>query len=145
MAIVDGEHYPDVVREALAQLPYEFVGVMLIGGTEKLRDSKPDYGVPVVEEPGDAEIVVDLSDEPVLSPPARFRLASRVLAFGIPYVDCRASRLERSRRATAREDPCRKTSGSPADSPMKSGSLSPQGASGLQTPLQKPDTAPSNQ
>ena len=38
---------------------------MLIGGTEKLR-GEPDYGVPIVEEPGDAEIVVDLSDEPVL-------------------------------------------------------------------------------
>jgi cyclic 2,3-diphosphoglycerate synthetase len=53
VAIVDGEHYPDVVREALAELPYEFVGVMLVGGTEKLR-GVPDYGVPLVTEPGDA-------------------------------------------------------------------------------------------
>jgi len=37
IAIVDGEHYPDVVRDALAELPYDFVGVMLIGGTEKQR------------------------------------------------------------------------------------------------------------
>ena len=44
IAIVDGEHYPDVVRAALHELPYEFVGVMLIGGTEKLR-GEPDYGV----------------------------------------------------------------------------------------------------
>ena len=55
VAIVDGEHYPDVVRAALAELPYEFVGVMLVGGTEKLR-GEPDYGVPLVDEPGDAEI-----------------------------------------------------------------------------------------
>jgi cyclic 2,3-diphosphoglycerate synthase len=85
IAIVDGEHYPDVVRDALGELPYEFVGVMLIGGTEKLRGA-PDYGVPIVEEPGDASIVVDLSDEPVLDPSTRLALASRFLALGLPYV-----------------------------------------------------------
>jgi cyclic 2,3-diphosphoglycerate synthase len=85
VAIVDGEHYPEVVREALDELPYEFVGVILIGGTEKLR-GEPDYGVPIVEEPGTAEIVVDLSDEPVLTPELRLALASRFLALGIPYV-----------------------------------------------------------
>jgi cyclic 2,3-diphosphoglycerate synthetase len=85
VAIVDGEHYPDVVRAALEELPYEFVGVMLVGGTEKLRGA-PDYGVPLVSEPGDAEIAVDLSDEPVLDPRTRFYLASRFLADGIPYV-----------------------------------------------------------
>jgi len=85
VAIVDGEHYPDVVRDALAELPYEFVGVMLVGGTEKLRGT-PDYGVPMVSEPGDAEIAVDLSDEPVLDPRTRLHLASRFLADGIPYV-----------------------------------------------------------
>jgi cyclic 2,3-diphosphoglycerate synthase len=85
IAVVDGEHYPDVVREALASLPYEFVGVMLIGGTEKLR-GVPEYGVPIVEDPRDAEIVVDLSDEPVLTPELRLQLASRFLALGLPYV-----------------------------------------------------------
>lgn len=86
IAIVDGEHYPGVVRDALGQLPYEFVGVMLVGGTEKLRDGEPDYGVPLVEEPGDAEVVVDLSDEPVLTPELRLTLAARFLALGLPYV-----------------------------------------------------------
>jgi cyclic 2,3-diphosphoglycerate synthase len=85
IAIVDGEHYPDVVRGALEALPYEFVGVILIGGTEKLRGA-PDYGVPIVEEPADAEIVVDLSDEPVLTPELRLALASRFLALGLPYI-----------------------------------------------------------
>ena len=37
VALVDGEHYPDVVREALNALPYEWVGAILVGGTEKLR------------------------------------------------------------------------------------------------------------
>ncbi len=85
IAIVDGEHYPDVVRDALRELPYEFVGVIFIGGTEKLRGA-PDYGVPIVEEPGAAEVVVDLSDEPVLTPELRLALASRFLALGLPYV-----------------------------------------------------------
>ena len=85
VAIVDGEHYPDVVRAALHELPYEFVGVMLIGGTEKLRGT-PDYGVPIVEDPGEAEVVVDLSDEPVLTPELRLQLASRFLALGLPYL-----------------------------------------------------------
>jgi cyclic 2,3-diphosphoglycerate synthase len=85
IAVVDGEHYPDVVRDALAELPYEFVGVMFVGGAEKLRGD-PDYGVPIVDELRGAEIVVDLSDEPVLDPASRLELASRVLAEGIPYV-----------------------------------------------------------
>jgi cyclic 2,3-diphosphoglycerate synthetase len=85
LAIVDGEHLPEVVREALRELPYEFVGVILVGGTEKLRGA-PDYGVPIVEEPGEAEIVVDLSDEPVLTQELRLALAARFLALGLPYV-----------------------------------------------------------
>ena len=85
IVVIDGEHYPPVVRAALAALPYEVIGVWLAGGTEKLRGGE-DYGVPLVDDFDGAEIVVDLSDEPVLSPSARFRLASRALALGIPYV-----------------------------------------------------------
>jgi cyclic 2,3-diphosphoglycerate synthetase len=90
LAVIDGEHYPSTVRDALAELPYEFVGAFMAGGTEKLRGDA-DYGVPVFDELEDAlyglepELVLDLSDEPVLGPAARFRLASRVLAAGIPY------------------------------------------------------------
>ena len=84
IVVIDGEHYPPVVRDALAALPYEVVGVWFAGGTEKLRGGE-GYGVPVVSDFDGAEIVVDLSDEPVLSPSERFRLASRVLAQGIPY------------------------------------------------------------
>ncbi len=91
LALVDGEHYPPVVRDAIAELPYEIVGAVLVGGTEKLR-GRPEYGVPLFEDAMDAihdlrpELVVDLSDEPVLGPVARFRLASAVLAAGVPYV-----------------------------------------------------------
>jgi cyclic 2,3-diphosphoglycerate synthase len=85
VALVDGEHYPDVVREALEALPYEWVGVILVGGTEKLR-ATPEYGVPIVDGFEHAEVVVDLSDEPVLGPAARLRWASRALAEGLPYI-----------------------------------------------------------
>jgi cyclic 2,3-diphosphoglycerate synthetase len=91
LAIVDGEHYAPVVRDALRDLPYDFVAAVLVGGTEKLRGGE-DYGVPLVGGVEDAlaahapEVVVDLSDEPVLGPVERLALASRVLAFGIPYV-----------------------------------------------------------
>jgi len=75
------------VRDALAELPYDFVGAVLLGGTEKLRGGE-DYGVPLLASLAEAEadIVVDLSDEPVLGPEARFRWASRALAAGLPYV-----------------------------------------------------------
>ena len=91
LAIVDGEHYAPVVRDALAELPYEFVAVVLVGGQEKLRGGE-EYGVPLVADVESAiaslrpDVVVDLSDEPVLGPVARFALASRVLAQGVPYV-----------------------------------------------------------
>ena len=90
VAIVDGEHYADVVREALAALHHEVVAAVLVGGTEKLRGGE-DYGVPLAPSLEAAvadyapEVVVDLSDEPVLGPIARFALASRVLALGLPY------------------------------------------------------------
>ena len=85
VVVIDGEHYVSVVRDALAALPYDVVGAFLAGGTEKLRGGE-EYGVPLVDDFEGAEIVVDLSDEPVLGPRERFRLASRVLAAGIPYL-----------------------------------------------------------
>jgi cyclic 2,3-diphosphoglycerate synthetase len=91
VAIVDGEHYVSVVRHALAELPYDFVAAVLVGGQEKLRGGE-DYGVTVEADLDDAisrhapDVVVDLSDEPVLGPPDRLALASRVLAHGVPYV-----------------------------------------------------------
>lgn len=89
--MIDGEHYAPVLRDALAALPYEFVAAVRVGGSEKLRGDD-DYGVPIAFDLDAAiaghgpEVVVDLSDEPVLGPRERFRLASRVLALGLPYV-----------------------------------------------------------
>lgn len=90
LALVDGEHYAPVVRDALAELEDDVVAAVLVGGTEKLRGGE-DYGVPLRESVEGAieelapDAVVDLSDEPVLGPVERFRLASRVLVHGIPY------------------------------------------------------------
>lgn len=90
LAVIDGEHYAPVVRDALSELPYDFVAAFLVGGTEKLREGA-DYGLALtsgleeaVERHG-VELVVDLSDEPVLGPRERFRLASEALALGLRY------------------------------------------------------------
>ena len=88
--MIDGEHYASVIRDALVELPYAIVGCVLVGGTEKLRGDE-DYGFPLAVSLEDAiaehapDVVLDLSDEPVLGPPARFRLAARALALGVPY------------------------------------------------------------
>jgi cyclic 2,3-diphosphoglycerate synthetase len=88
LAVIDGEHYASTVRDALAELPHEVVAAHLVGGTEKLRGGE-EYGVPLVSlEEGLAlgpDVVVDLSDEPVLGPRERLLLASRVLAAGARY------------------------------------------------------------
>jgi len=87
IVLIDGEHYEPVVRDALAVLPYEVVGVLLVGGSEKLRGGE-DYGVALVEslDAVEADLVFDLSDEPVLGPRERLLWASRALALGLPYV-----------------------------------------------------------
>jgi cyclic 2,3-diphosphoglycerate synthase len=87
LALIDGEHYVPVVRDALAALPYDVVGAVLVGGTEKLRGDD-DYAVPLVDalDAVETDLVVDLSDEPVLGPRERMLWASRALALGLPYV-----------------------------------------------------------
>lgn len=91
IAIVDGEHYPPVVRATLEELDDLVLAAVLVGGTEKLRGEPDGYGVPLeptlelAVERHLPEVVLDLSDEPVLSPPDRLTLASRALALGVPY------------------------------------------------------------
>ena len=91
VAIVDGEHYPPVVRDALEEIDDLVVAAVLVGGVEKLRGDDPGYGVPLEPSLEAAierhlpDVVLDLSDEPVLGPPERMALASRTLALGVPY------------------------------------------------------------
>lgn len=101
IALIDGEHYPPVVRAALDRLAYdvEIAAAVFIGGTEKVDlDRGPEsYGVPLIAgadalssleaaiEAYRPDAVVDLSDEPVLSASDRMRLASAALAHGVSY------------------------------------------------------------
>ena len=102
VALIDGEHYPPVVRFALDELRsrHDVVGAVFLGGTEKVdaAASAEVYGVEVVKR-GDPlaslvealrrwepEAVVDLSDEPVISAAERFALATVVLRAGARYV-----------------------------------------------------------
>jgi cyclic 2,3-diphosphoglycerate synthase len=87
IVLIDGEHYAPVVRDALAALPYDVVGALFVGGNEKLRGAD-DYGVALVDslDAVEADLVVDLSDEPVLGPRERMLWASRALALRLPYV-----------------------------------------------------------
>jgi cyclic 2,3-diphosphoglycerate synthase len=115
LALVDGEHYPAVVRSALGSLPGTVVAAVLVGGSEKLPlDGEIDLGVPLCRG-DDAEtalvaaitelrpdLVHDLADEPVLDARRRMRLAALSLAHGVPYAgpDYRFDPPPRPRLAT---------------------------------------------
>lgn len=101
VALIDGEHYPPVVRSALDELgaEYEVVAAVFLGGTEKIDAARDRdvYGVPLVvgasahEALAEAiaqyvpDVVIDLSDEPVISSAGRFELASTALECGVGY------------------------------------------------------------
>jgi cyclic 2,3-diphosphoglycerate synthetase len=104
LALVDGEHYPPVTRAALDAARgrgHEIVAALLVGGTEKLAAGAhpPDLGVPVRVVGGDRmdalrsaiadlvpEVVLDLSDEPVLGYRERMELAAVALVADVPYL-----------------------------------------------------------
>jgi cyclic 2,3-diphosphoglycerate synthase len=99
--LIDGEHYPPVVLDAMRSvqesLPAEGVAAAFLGGTEKIKGGT-DYGVPLVKGPDpvsaveralaryDVEVVVDLSDEPVVGYRERMRIASLALYAGARYL-----------------------------------------------------------
>jgi cyclic 2,3-diphosphoglycerate synthase len=95
IVLVDGEHHPPLVREALDRLDREIAGVIFCGGEEKLPPGPLDghYGRPVDVEPEvalrklapRATTVVDLADEPVLDPQRRLWLAAYALHLGLAY------------------------------------------------------------
>jgi len=97
IALIDGDHHPPAVREALDRLAErrELVGTVLVARGEKLAPGPLDdaYGRRVRDDPeralrdlaGSAEAVVDLADEPALAATARLRLASLALHLGLAY------------------------------------------------------------
>jgi cyclic 2,3-diphosphoglycerate synthetase len=103
LVLVDGEHYPPVTRwglEVAAQRGLEPVGVLLVGGGEKLpAGGALDLGDVPVEASADPfgalveaierlrpDAVLDLSDEPVLGYRERMHLAALALVRGVAYV-----------------------------------------------------------
>jgi cyclic 2,3-diphosphoglycerate synthetase len=101
IALIDGEHHPQAVRDALERL--DLAGVIFCGGEEKLPPGPLDdvYGRPVQTGPEEAlrrlapgaDAVVDLADEPVLPPSAKLHLAALALHLGLSY-EARGLRLE---------------------------------------------------
>jgi cyclic 2,3-diphosphoglycerate synthetase len=98
IVLLDGEHHPSVVRDAVAGL--DPVGAVWCGGEEKvprevLEHPLAHYGIefdPDVprEEAlrrlaSEATAVVDLADEPVLGGSAKLRLAALALHLGLAY------------------------------------------------------------
>ncbi|CAN5887567.1 cyclic 2,3-diphosphoglycerate synthase [soil metagenome] len=99
--LIDGEHYPPVVLDAMRKvrenLTVNEAAAAFLGGTEKLKEGT-DYGMPLVKANSPVEavekalgeyevdVVVDLSDEPVVGYRERMRIASLVLATGARYV-----------------------------------------------------------
>ncbi|HWL65497.1 MAG TPA: 2,3-diphosphoglycerate synthetase [Actinomycetota bacterium] len=102
LVIIDGEHYPPVIEAALREITddgYDIEGALLIGGREKLPDEDLEEigGVPIIS--GDdatrvledsirrirPELVIDLSDEPVLDYRGRHLLAGIALANQVRY------------------------------------------------------------
>jgi cyclic 2,3-diphosphoglycerate synthase len=99
--LIDGEHYPPVVLDAMQSveesLNAEGVAAAFLGGTEKIK-AGTDYGVPLVKGPDPVsaveralceygvEVVIDLSDEPVIGYKERMRIASLVLHAGARYL-----------------------------------------------------------
>jgi len=101
IALIDGEHHPSVVRDALARL--DLAGVVFCGGEEKLGPGSLEdhYGMPVEAEPEEglrrlaprADAVVDLADEPVVPASRKLRLAALALDLGLAY-EAPGARLE---------------------------------------------------
>jgi cyclic 2,3-diphosphoglycerate synthase len=90
IALIDGEHHPQAVRDVLERL--DLAGVIFCGGEEKLAPgSWPELsfgGDPQAELrrlAPEADAVVDLADEPVQPTSAKLELAALALHLGLRY------------------------------------------------------------
>jgi len=73
VVVIDGEHYASVVRDAIAELPYDVVGAWLAGGMEKLRGGE-EYGVPLLTELDDGFALAEVVVVPSVIPDALSRV-----------------------------------------------------------------------
>lgn len=111
VCLVDGEHYPPVTKatlEALTANGATVSGLVFLGGTEKVENPTEELevadsdGFEIYAGEGDQSdvlgsieqaliehepsVVVDLSDEPVVTYEDRFEIASTVLTYGAGYL-----------------------------------------------------------
>ena len=104
LVLIDGEHYISVIKSAIQtiikELDYEVLAAIFLGGTEKSfgKEEFELLDVPVVyyQTPLQSirkalteynpEVVIDLSDEPVVGYKERFLIASHLLSKGISYI-----------------------------------------------------------
>lgn len=103
VVLIDGEHYIPVTRWAIDSLvkehQYDVVGAVFIGGMEKIGTKgdlqalalpiiMPDDPLRGIKEAIDRfgpDIMIDLSDEPVVGYVERFRFANLILSRGVVY------------------------------------------------------------
>ncbi len=108
LCLVDGEHYPPVTKwtvNLLEQFSQGITSLVFMGGTEKVSDAveqlQPESGSYKIYTPKDKslistlmkaidetspDMVVDLSDEPIVDYEKRFRLASNIMSKGLSYI-----------------------------------------------------------
>ncbi len=98
VVLIDGEHYPDVIKWAINKLGDVCCAVFLGGGEklDSLDDLETVLGIPVysgdplrtlvgVLASNNPSEVIDLSDEPVVDYEMRFRIAALCLWHGVTY------------------------------------------------------------
>ncbi len=108
LCLIDGEHYPPVTRAAMEEIEKmggEIAGAVFIGGSEKVENASQllggengyklfhqgKQGEPVfqlIERAVDEtkpDLVMDLSDEPVVDYSGRFRIGSLLMRRGVTY------------------------------------------------------------
>ena len=108
ICLVDGEHYPPVIKGAVKSLENEGVNIKILfflGGTEKIEDIEGELSditdncrlvmntdrsnfnkLEKTIAETDAEIIIDLSDEPVVDYRSRYQIASVTLKHRLAYV-----------------------------------------------------------
>ena len=99
LVLVDGEHYPPVLLDALAALraDNDVIAAVMLGGGEKLSGPIALGDLPIVESESQLEavrrgldeftpdVVIDLSDQPVIDARGRNRLIALAGAYGVAY------------------------------------------------------------
>ncbi len=104
LALIDGEHYIPVLKGALeyANKKYDVIAAVFIGGTEKIgtpEDVKKALPIPVILGKGNppiediveiakkynVDVVIDMSDEPVINYEKRMLVASALMVARVRY------------------------------------------------------------